>query len=131
MILAWARAHHGVHDTRFLAPLKLRIARHGRQKNGNRDWLLLADAGLDSPKLTDRDLAPPIRRGGNPVDPDRKARADLISQARLEGLFGQRWKCETVHSVIKRLFGDVIRSRSWRLQRREPMLKALIYNLHR
>jgi hypothetical protein len=46
-------------------------------------------------------------------------------------LFGQRWKSETVHSVIKRLFGDVIRSRSWRLQRREPMLKALVYNLHR
>ena len=131
MILAWASAHHVVHDTHFLAPLKLRIARYGRQKNGKRDWLLLADAGFDSSTLTDRDLAPPIRRGGNLVDPDRKARADLVSQARLEGLFGQRWKCETVHSVMKRLFGDVIRSRSWRLQRREPMLKALVYNLHR
>lgn len=131
MILAWASAHYVVHDTRFLAPLKRSIARYGRRKNGKRDWLLLADAGFDSPKLTDRDLAPPIRRGGKLVDPDRKARADLVSQARLEGLFGQRWKCETVHSVIKRLFGDVIRSRSWQLQRREPMLKALIYNLHR
>jgi IS5 family transposase len=131
MILAWASAHHVVHDTRFLAPLKLRIARYGRQKNGKRDWLLLADAGFDCPKLTDRDLAPPIRRGGKLVDPDRKARADLVSQARLDGLFGQRWKSETVHSVIKRLFGDVIRSRSWRLQRREPMLKALVYNIHR
>lgn len=37
----------------------------------------------------------------------------------------------TVHSVMKRLFGDVIRSHSWRLQRRKPMLKALVYNLHR
>jgi IS5 family transposase len=131
MILAWASAHHVVHDTRFLAPLKQRIARYGRQKNGKRDWLLLADAGFDSPTLTDRDLAPPIRRGGKLVAPDRKARAELVSQARLDGLFGQRWKCETVHSVMKRLFGDVIRSRSWRLQRREPMLKALVYNLHR
>jgi hypothetical protein len=130
MILAWASSHHGVHDTRFLAPLKLRIAHYGRQKNGRRDWLLLADAGFDTPLLTDRDLVPPIRRGGNLVDPERKARADLVSQARLEGLFGQRWKSETVHSVMKRLFGDVIRSRSWRLQRREPMLKALVYNLH-
>jgi len=117
MILAWASAHHVVHDTRFLAPLKQRIARYGRQKNGKRDWLLLADAGFDSPTLTDRDLAPPIRRGGKLVAPDRKARAELVSQARLDGLFGQRWKCETVHSVMKRLFGDVIRSRSWRLQR--------------
>lgn len=29
MILAWASAHHVVHDTRFVAPLKLRIARYG------------------------------------------------------------------------------------------------------
>ena len=130
-ILAWASAHAVVHDTRFLAPLKVRMARYGRQKNGKRDWILLADAGFDSPKLTDRDLAPPIRRGGKLVDPTRKARTDLVAQARLDGLFGQRWKCETVHSVMKRLFGDVIRSRSWRLQRREPMLKALVYNLHR
>ncbi len=91
---------------------------------------MLADAGFDSPQLTDRDLVPPIRRGGKLVDPERKARAELVSQARLDGLFGQRWKSETVHSVIQRLFGDVIRSRSWRLQRREPMLKALVYNLH-
>lgn len=131
MILAGASAHHVVHDTRFLAALKSRMARYGKRKNGKRDWLLLADAGFDSPKLTDRDLAPPIRRGGKLVDPDRKARADLVSQARLDGLFGQRWKSETVHSVIKRLLGDVIRSRSWRLQRREPMLKAIVYNLHR
>jgi hypothetical protein len=131
MILAWASAHHVVHDPHFLVPLKRRIARYTKQKNGKRDWILLADAGFDSPKLTDRDLAPPIRRGGKLVDPDRKARAELVSQARLDGLFGQRWKSETVHSVIKRLFGDVIRSRSWQLQRREPMLKALVYNLHR
>ena len=131
MILAGASAHHVVHDSRFLAPLKSRIARYGQQKNGKRDWLLLADAGFDTATLTDRDLVPPIRRGGKLVDPERKARADLVAQARLEGLFGQRWKCETVHSVIKRLFGDVIRSRVWRLQRREPLLKALVYNLHR
>lgn len=131
MILAWASAHHVVHDTRFLAPLKLRIARYGTRKNGKRAWLLLADAGFDCGKLSDRDLVPPIRRAGKLVDPARKERADLVAQARLEGLFGQRWKCETVHSVMKRLFGDVIRSRSWRLQRREPMLKALVYNLHR
>lgn len=131
LILAWASAHHVVHDSRFLAPLKTQIARWGKRKNGRRDWLLLADAGFDSPRLTDRDLAPPIRRGGNLVDPDRQARAELVSQARLDGLFGQRWKSETVHSVIKRLFGDVLRSRSWRLQRRKPMLKALVYNLHR
>ncbi|WP_297860637.1 hypothetical protein [Meiothermus sp.] len=43
---------------------------------------------------------------------ERKARAELVSQARrifaersegwLDGLFGQRWKSETVISVLKR-----------------------------
>nr|MCU0499386.1 hypothetical protein [Anaerolineae bacterium] len=64
-------------------PLKRRIARYMRQKNGQRDGILLANAGFDSSKLTYSDLAPPIRRGGKLVDPDRKARANLISQARL------------------------------------------------
>lgn len=57
LILACASAQHIVHDTVFLASLKVRIARYGRQKNGKRDWLLLADAGFGCPQLTVRDLA--------------------------------------------------------------------------
>jgi hypothetical protein len=88
LILGWASAHHVVHDTRFLALLKRQVAPYTRQKRGRRDWTLLADAGFDARALTDRDLIAPVRRGGKLVDPDRKARADLISQARLDGLFG-------------------------------------------
>ena len=72
-----------------------------------------------------------MRRGGNLLNPERKARADLVSQAWLDGLFGQRWKTETVNSVIKRKFGDTIRSRKRSLQRREPIIKGLVYNIHR
>ncbi len=36
-----------------------------------------------------------------------------------------------VNSVIKRIFGDTTRSRSLRLQQREPIMKGLIYNLRR
>ncbi len=36
-----------------------------------------------------------------------KATAELVIQARLDGLYGQRWKCETMHSVIKRKFGTL------------------------
>jgi hypothetical protein len=54
-----------------------------------------------------------------------------FAAARLDGLYGQRWKTETVNSVIKRKFGDTIRSRSTRLQLREPIIKALVYNIHR
>jgi IS5 family transposase len=130
-ILAWASGTHQDHDIRFLAQLKRDVARYGRRKNGKRAWVLLGDSGFDAAKLSDKDLIPPIRRGGRLVNKHRRARADLVSQARLDGVFGQRWKTETVHSVIKRLFGDTIRSRSHRLQLREPILLALLYNLHR
>lgn len=130
-ILAWASGTHQDHDIRFLNQLKRDVARYGRRKKGKRDWILLGDAGFDATKLSAQDVIPPIRRGGKLVDPKRQARADLVAQARLDGLFGQRWKTETVHSVIKRLFGDTIRSRSHRLQLREPILLALLYNLHR
>jgi hypothetical protein len=76
-------------------------------------------------------LIPPIRRHGKLIDAVRKARADLVSVARLDGLFGQRWKTETVNSVIKRKFGDTIRSRKRSLQRREPIIKGMVYNIHR
>jgi len=58
-------------------------------------------------------------------------RAELVLQARLDGLDGQGWKCETVHSVIKGKFGDTLRSRKRSRQRREPIIKVLVYNIHR
>jgi hypothetical protein len=65
------------------------------------------------------------------VSRERQERAELVAQARLDGLYGQRWKVETVHSVIKRKFGERIRSRSYWLRYREPIIKGLVYNLHR
>jgi hypothetical protein len=44
---------------------------------------------------------------------------------------GQRWKCETVHSVMKRFTGSFVLSRKPLHQRREVVLKALAYNIHR
>lgn len=126
-MLAACQAYGGsASDVRFFKPLHRRAARYG-----TKDWLFLGDAGFDGRAVTKRDLIPPIRRNGRLRAPERRARQDLISQARLDGLYGQRWKAETVHSVIKRLFGDTIRSRLIALQTREPIMKALIYNLHR
>ena len=93
-------------------------------------WVFVADAGFDCRAVTDRDLIPPQRRRGRVVAPARKARVDLVAQARLDGLFGQRWKTETVHSVIKRKFGGDIRSRLKVRQNREPLVKTVVYNLH-
>ncbi len=62
--------------------------------------------------------------------PKRIERLELVSAARLDGLYGQRWKAETVNSVIKRKFGDDIRSRKVSRRRCEPIVKGLIYNIH-
>ena len=113
-------------DTGYLAPLR-RKSRHYARK---RPWVILADSGFDGTQVQPGDLIPPIRRGGVMKKPERKARFDLVSAARLDGLFGQRWKCETVNSVIKRKFGDDVRSRKAISRHREPIVKGLVYNLH-
>jgi len=95
-----------------------------------RNHVILADAGFDGRQVKLGDIIPPIRRHGTLRAPERIARAELIVQARLDGLYGQRWKCETVHSVIKRKFGDTVRSRTTRHHFREAFVKGLIYNVH-
>ena len=114
-------------DAPYLSYLR-RKARRFAKRSG---WALMADAGFDGKAVQEGDLIPPIRRGGNLLDSGRQARADLVSSARLDGLYGQRWKTETVNSVIKRKFGQAIRSRKRSLQNREPIVKGLVYNIHR
>jgi hypothetical protein len=127
LILAVEQGHGGtLNDSRFLRRL-----RNTAKQYAVGSWVFLADAGFDCKAVGSRDLIPPIRRGRNLVAPERKARADLVAQARLDGLYGKRWIVEMVHSVIKRKFGDTIRSRIFKRQCAEPALKALVYNLYR
>lgn len=138
LILAWHTGRGPSNDTAYLVPLRRGAGRYGHyQGEGTgrrRRWLLLADAGFDSKGVQALDIIPPIRRGpgkgGRLVDTGRRARVELVAQARLDGLYGQRWKVETVNSVIKRRFGDSIRSRKLSLQNREPIIKAVVYNIH-
>lgn len=130
MILAWRYGIAPSNDVALLNGLRREAGRYGHKQGQRRAWIFLADAGFDGQNVTDADIIPPIRRGGNLLDPSRRARADLVAQARLDGLYGQRWKCETVNSVIKRKFGNAIRSRLRRLQLREAIVKALVYNIH-
>ena len=132
LLIVGSSSHAGrLPDFAFLRSLKRQARRYGRYRKGRRAWLFLADSGFDAKEVTDLDLVPPIRRYGKLVDPARRERADWVSAARLDGLYGQRWKVETVHSVIKRKFGETIRSRIGFLQRREPIIKGLVYNFHR
>lgn len=109
------------------------LRRHVRPFMRRGRWVLLADGGFDVRSVRPHDLIPPRRTGRTHsiAAPERKARADLVNAARLDGLFGQRWKVETVISVIKRKFGNAIRARKYYLQRREPAIKMLVYNIHR
>jgi hypothetical protein len=125
-ILAWRFGSGPGSDAPYLSGLRRDVRRYGKR----RGWMMLADAGFDGRTVKEGDLIPPIRRHGKLVDPDRKARVDLVDQARLDGLFGHRWKSETVMSVIKRKFGETIRSRKTSLRNREPIVKGLVYNIH-
>lgn len=131
-ILSWESGYGPSNDLGHLNGLKRGCARFGsHSETKQRTWVMLADAGFDAQKLSSLDIIPPLRRHGKLLHPERKARADLLATARLDGLFGQRWKTETVNSVIKRKFGDTIRSRKVRLQLREPIIKTMVYNIHR
>lgn len=130
LILGWKQGLGPGADTLFLEPLRRQASRYGSYLGRRRTWILLADKGFDAKTVRNGDLIPPIRRCGVLKSPVRKARLDLVSAARLDGLFGQRWKAETVNSVIKRKFGDEIRSRKISHRRREPIVKGLIYNIH-
>jgi hypothetical protein len=142
LVVGWLTGRGPTNDTGYLAGLRRQACKYGRYrgegKGRRREWLLLADSGFDSRRVGEMDIVPPIRRGAGPggrgptkvVAPKRQARADMASQARLDGVYGQRWKVETVNSVIKRRFGSGIRSRKVILQKREIVVKAMVYNLH-
>lgn len=126
LIVASRRGVDRTNDVTLLPGLRRTAKHYARAK-----WILLADAGFDGQTVKEGDIIPPVRRHGKLMAPERQARADLVSQARLDGLYGQRWKCETVNSVIKRKLGDAVRSRKRSAQQREPIIKGLVYNLHR
>lgn len=132
LILSWRSGRGPGNDAPYLNGLRRDARRYGRYEGRKRTWMMTADAGFDGRGVQEGDLIPPIRRGrgAHLVDPARRARADLVSAARLDGVYGQRWKTETVNSVIKRRFGSAIRSRKRSLQNREPIILGLVYNIH-
>jgi len=131
LILAWRQGRGPGSDAPFLGGLRRDARRYGHYEGRRLHWTMLADGGFDGRGVQGGDLIPPVRRHGKLSAAERRARADLVSAARLDGIYGQRWKSETVHSVIKRKFGDSIRSRKRSHQRREPAVKGLVYDLHR
>lgn len=131
-ILAWRFDWGPGADMQWLNRLRRSAHRYGKQAaNGHARYFLLGDKGFDGKEARPTDLIPP-RTGRQRIRrEDRSVRAVRVDQARLDGLYGQRWKIETVYSVIKRKSGGTIRSRKPSHQRREVGLKGLAYNIHR
>ena len=46
-------------------------------------------------------------------------------------LYGQRWKAETLVSVVKRKWGEALSARIEVAQRIQALLRGLVYNLYR
>jgi hypothetical protein len=113
-------------DSPLLAPLRHKSSRYARGS----PYVLVGDRGFDSREVRLGEVIPPRRNAGGIQRVDRVEREELFCQARLDGLYGQRWKCETVNSVIKRKLGDEIRSKKASHRRREPVIKGLVYDLY-
>jgi len=74
----------------YLSGLRRDARRCGHYQGKNKAWVMMADSGFDGQAVREDDLVPPVRRGGSLLHLDRRVRADIVSQARLDGLFGQR-----------------------------------------
>ena len=109
------------HDTK-IAPLLV-------WRNRRRFKVLIADKGYDakSLRLRLRDL------GKRPLIKHREFKPwDKLANSRMDSsLYHRRSVVETVLSVLKRKYGDYVRSRVWWRQFREVVLMCLVYNLER
>ena len=75
-------------------------------------------------------IIPPIRRGGS-IKSWRRILAYMVYLiSRWMGIYGKRWICETMNSVIKRKFGDSLRERKEQNKKKITSLMAIAYNIH-
>lgn len=75
-------------------------------------------------------IIPPIRRGGSIRSWRRMLEYVVYLVAKWTGIYGKRWICETMNSVIKRKFGESIRERKHKNKRTIASLMAIAYNIH-
>jgi GTP-binding protein len=75
-------------------------------------------------------IIPPIRGGGGIKSCNRILAYMVYTISKWMGIYGRRWLCETMNSVIKRKFSDSIRERKWGNKKRIVSLIAIAYNIH-
>jgi transposase len=131
--------------------LPVAVCCHNRQRHDNRDLLpllnkidkpveyFLADKAYDSEgafaAIKARSIKPiiPVRIGSLMVY--GRLRNEMIDKwathPTVEKQYHQRSLVESFFSAVKRRFGEEVKSRLWNLQRREAMLKVLVYSMSR
>lgn len=108
--------------------------RHVENKSIVRPFIEVMDRGFDGNGnfhfgLPIR-IIPPIRRGGSIKSWSRILAYMVYMVSKLMGIYGKRWICETMNSVIKRKFGDSIRERKEKNKKKIVSLMAIAYNIH-
>jgi transposase len=108
--------------------------RHVENKSIVRPFIEVMDRGFDGNGnfhfgLPIR-IIPPIRRGGSIKSWNRIIAYIVYMFSKLMGIYGRRWLCETMNSVIKRKFGDSVRERKEKNKKRIVSLMAIAYNIH-
>jgi len=93
--------------------------------------ILLADSGYDCRGNEEIAVFRPIKRGGCYKSSERINIFLRWLFCHIVGLYGKRWIVETVISVIKRRFGDRIKSRSPYSKLVEAHLIPVAYNIWR
>lgn len=130
-----ARAHIGNgSDCPDFAPLLYHSWRRANVK------CVVADAGLDSEKnhriarldMNVRSIIPP--RAGRPSDKPPEGRYRRLMKQRFSRkadrkLYGQRAQSETVNSMMKRNFGEALRSIKPRRRKQELLLRSLTHDI--
>jgi transposase len=129
--------------------LPVAVCCHNRSRHDNRDFLPLmrkvgsrvkyfvADKAYDSERtlqfLKELDIKPiiPLRLGYASVRNRhrKKMLKEWASNPAIERQYHQRSLVESFFSSVKRRFGSEVRSRLWYLQRREAVLKVLVYSI--
>ena len=109
---------------------------------------LVADGGYDSEAnhrycregLKAESLIPAhSRRGSRAKTPYRRQMRRLLGvrgtdrrgTERARRDYGQRWKAETLMSVLKRKWGECLSARNAFMQQLQALLRGVVYNLHR
>jgi hypothetical protein len=92
-------------DAPWLAPLRAKARRYVARKGRSAQFWLLADAGFDGRDVAWTDVVPPVRCGGRLRAWSCVLRAEIVERVKASGLYGQRWKVETVIFVKAQVWG--------------------------